>query len=74
MSKEEVAKLGPLGLRLVEGVRGQAFRKAQQIDISVLASTAGPTTLLKLLNDNLKPGKNKKPVNSMLQVREKVAC
>ena len=31
MSKDEVAKLGPLGLRLVEGLRGQAFRIAQRI-------------------------------------------
>jgi hypothetical protein len=57
MSKDEVSKLGPLGLRLVEGLRGQAFRLAQQVDISVLASSAGPTTLLKTLNDNLKPRK-----------------
>ena len=57
MSKDEVSKLGPLGLRLVEGLRGQAFRLAQQVDISVLASSAGPTSLLKTLNDNLKPRK-----------------
>ena len=43
--------------RLVEGLRGQAFRIAQQIDISVLVSTAGPNTLPKLFNDNLKPRK-----------------
>eukprot|EP00435_Cladocopium_sp_Y103_P028489 s298_g7.t1 len=57
MSKEEVAKMGPLGLRLVEGLRGPALRLAQQVDISVLSSTAGPTTLLKTLNSNLKPRK-----------------
>ena len=57
MSKEEVAKLGPLGLRLVEGLRGPALRLAQQVDISVLSSSAGPTTLLKALNSNLKPRK-----------------
>ena len=57
MSKEEIAKLGPLGLRLVEGLRGPALRLAQQVDISVLSSSAGPTTLLKALNSNLKPRK-----------------
>ena len=55
MSKDEIAKLGPLGLRMVEGLRGQAFRLAQQVDISVLSSSAGPQTLLKLFQDNLKP-------------------
>ena len=57
MSKDETAKLGPLGLRLVEGLRGPALRLAQQVDISVLSSSAGPTTLLKTLNSNLKPRK-----------------
>ena len=50
-------KLGPLGLRLVEGLRGQAFRLAQQVDLATLASEKGAETLLRTLNDNLKPRK-----------------
>ena len=57
MSKDEMATLGPLGLRLVEGLRGQALRLAQQVNIDVLSTSAGPTTLLKVFNDTLKPRK-----------------
>ena len=31
MDKTEVKKMGPLGLRLIEGLRGDAFRLAQQL-------------------------------------------
>ena len=41
MSEDEVKKLGPLGLRLVEGLRGQAFRLAQQVELSTLSSERG---------------------------------
>ena len=55
MTKEEVNKLGPLGLRLVEGLRGQALRLAQQLSIKKLASGDGPEELLKIFNTSLKP-------------------
>ncbi len=57
MTEDEVKKLGPLGLRLVEGLRGQAFRLAQQVDLSTLSSERGAEVLLKTFNDNLKPRK-----------------
>lgn len=44
MTEEEVKKLGPLGLRLVEGLRGQAFRLAQQVDLTTLSSEPSTTT------------------------------
>lgn len=57
MEKTEVDKLGPLGLRLVEGLRGQAFRLAQQIEIAQLAASDGPKKLLQVFHDSLKPRK-----------------
>ena len=55
MSKDELEKLGPLGLRLVEGLRGSAVRMAQQLDIKVLSSKDGPEELIKVFNQTLKP-------------------
>ena len=57
MSKEEVQKLGPLGLRLIEGLRGPALRLAQQVDIKTLGSEGGPKALLKVFHETLKPRK-----------------
>ena len=57
MSKEEVQKLGPLGLRLVEGLRGPALRLAQQVDIKTLGGDGGPKALLKVFHETLKPRK-----------------
>ena len=42
MAKDEVQKLGPLGLRLVEGLRGPALRLAQQVDIKALEARMAP--------------------------------
>ncbi len=47
MTEDEVKKLGPLGLRLVEELRGQAFRLAQQVDLTTLASERGAEALLR---------------------------
>ena len=55
MAEEEIKKLGPLGLRLVEGLRGQALRLAQHLKPDELASEKGPEFLLKQFTDNLKP-------------------
>jgi hypothetical protein len=57
MEKSEVAKLGPLGLRLIEGLRGQALRLAQQVDQQALAGTEGHEILLTLFEKSLKPRK-----------------
>ena len=57
MTKEEVDKLGPLGLRLVEGLRGPALRLVQQLDIQTLGSPEGPKKLLEVFHANLKPRK-----------------
>ena len=55
MEESELKKVGPLGIRLVEGLRGQALRLAQQLKPEDLAKQSGPETLLKLFNDTLKP-------------------
>ena len=55
MSKEEVDKLGPLGLRLIEGLRGPALRMVQQLDVQVLGGTDGPKKILEVFHANLRP-------------------
>lgn len=55
MSEDEVKKLGPLGLRLVEGLRGQALKLAQHLKPEQLAASGGPELLLKQFTENLKP-------------------
>ena len=55
IGEDEVKKLGPLGLRLVEGLSGSAFKVAQQIPTKVLASPEGAEELLGHLTQALKP-------------------
>ncbi len=57
MDESEVKKLGPLGLRLVEGLRGDALKLAQQLKMEDLSKSTGPDQLLKLFAENLKPRK-----------------
>ncbi len=57
MEESEVKKLGPLGLRLVEGLRGDALKLAQQLKMDDLAKPTAPEQLLKLFAENLKPRK-----------------
>ena len=57
MDKTEAKKNGPLGLRLVEGLRGQALRIAQSLDPKVLSADDGPEKLLQLFEQVLKPKK-----------------
>ena len=55
IDEKEVAKLGPLGLRLLEGLTGTAFRAAQMLDIEKLESAEGPEILLQELATTLQP-------------------
>ena len=48
---------GELKKRLLEGLRGPAFRLAQQMDMTELASESGPEKLLNLFEKHLKPRK-----------------
>ena len=57
MDTSEVKKLGPLGLRLLEGLRGSAFKLAQQLSIEDLGKKDGHEQLLGLLERSLKPRK-----------------
>ena len=57
MDESEVKKLGPLGLRLVEGLRGDALKLAQQLKMDDLAKPGAPEQRLKLFTENLKPRK-----------------
>lgn len=57
MDANEVKKLGPLGLRLIEGLRGQALKLAQTIETTELAKTRGPELLPELFEKALKPRK-----------------
>ena len=47
LEETELKKLEPLGLRVVEGLRGAALQVARSIPVDQLASTAGPALLLK---------------------------
>ena len=58
MDTSEVKKLGPLGLRLLEGLRGSAFKLAQQLSIEDLGKKDGHEQLLGLLERSLKPRKD----------------
>ena len=58
MDSAEVKKLGPLGLRMAEGLRGQALRLSQTMDMQELAQEDGPEKLLlALFEKSLKPRK-----------------
>lgn len=57
MEKDEVKKLGPLGLRMIEGLRGTALRLAQTMKVEDLAKANGPEALLTLFEKSLKPRK-----------------
>ena len=58
IEESEVKKLGTLGLRLLEGLRGQTFRLAQQLDTKKLAEKDGHELLLKTFEQHLKPRKD----------------
>ena len=64
MSEEERKKLGPLALRLIEGLSGTALRIAQAFDLSKLSGEDGVSKLLTALQRELKPKGINKPENS----------
>ena len=51
----EVKKLGPLGLRLVDGLRGPALQVARSLHVEKLASEEGPVYLMENLTKAFKP-------------------
>ena len=55
MSKDERDKLGPLELRLVEGLSGTALRMVQNMDMSELSKENGVNTLLEIFEKTLRP-------------------
>ena len=55
MDATEVKKLGPLGLRLVEGLRGQALQVAKGIDVKKLAADEWPLLLVDTLYKAFRP-------------------
>ena len=47
MAEEELKKQGPLGLRLVDGLRGAALQVARTLPVDKLAESSGVEFLLK---------------------------
>ena len=55
MEAEQLKKLGPLGLRLIEGLRGPALQVARNLQIERLSAEDGASYLLKGLQTSLQP-------------------
>ena len=55
LSEEERKKIGPLGLRLLEGLSGHALQVAQLMDIEQLAGEEGAQKLMDHLQAQLRP-------------------
>ena len=55
MDTEQLNKLGPLGLRLIEGLRGPALQVARNLQIDKLSAEDGASYLLKGLQTSLQP-------------------
>ena len=58
ISEEEKKKIGPLGLRLVDGLSGPALQVVRDLPIEKLAEENGPTFLLHALQTALQPRSN----------------
>ena len=58
ISDEEKKKIGPLGLRLVDGLSGPALQVVRDLPIEKLAEEQGPTFLLNALQAALQPRSN----------------
>ena len=58
ISDEEKKKIGPLGLRLVDGPSGPALQVVRDLPIEKLAEDQGPTFLLNALQAALQPRSN----------------
>eukprot|EP00435_Cladocopium_sp_Y103_P059746 s828_g21.t1 len=55
MAEDELKKQGPLGLRLIDGLRGAALHVARNLPVDKLGESGGVDYLLKSLNDTLRP-------------------
>lgn len=55
LPEDERKKLGPLGLRLVDGLRGPALQVSRNLDIDLLKKKDGPKMLLNALQTALRP-------------------
>lgn len=58
ISEDEKKKIGPLGLRLVDGLTGPALQVVRDLPIEKLAEEQGPTFLLQALQAALQPRSN----------------
>lgn len=58
MAEDKLKKIGPLGLRLVDGLSGPALQVVRDLPIEKLAEEQGPTFLLKALQNALQPRSN----------------
>ena len=55
MAPEELKKLGPLGIRLIDGLRGPALQVARNLAVDKLAGDEGPDYLLQSMQTMLQP-------------------
>ena len=55
MQEDELKKLGPLGLRLLEGLSGHALQIAQLLDMDEISKPKGPEYLMDQLLTSLRP-------------------
>ncbi|CAE7885681.1 unnamed protein product, partial [Symbiodinium necroappetens] len=55
MEPAELKKIGPLGIRLVEGLRGPALHMVREIPPEELAGAKGPSSIIKCLTRSLRP-------------------
>ena len=55
LDTSELKKIGPLGIRLVEGLRGPALHIVKQLDPETLASDKGAEAIVKKLTETLRP-------------------
>ena len=67
MDESELKKLGPLALRLVDGLRGPALQVARGLPVDQLAKDEGTSILLKALQTTLQP-RSKQEARDLYQV------
>ena len=67
MDEAELKKLGPLGLRLIDGLRGPALQVARGLQVDKLSAPDGPTYLLQSLQAAFQP-RSKQEARDLYQV------
>lgn len=67
MDEAELKKLGPLGLRLIDGLRGPALQVARGLQVDKLSRDEGPTYLLQSLQAAFQP-RSKQEARDLYQV------